>query len=82
MDEATRRHCLEPFFSTKKLRGSGLGLPMVYGLMRRHGGAIQIESTPGQGTTVQLLFQAKTGPLLARASFGSTGGTLSITDRW
>src|SRR5882672_7291774 len=37
MDEQTRRRCLEPFFSTKGARGNGLGLAMVYGMLKRHG---------------------------------------------
>lgn len=57
MDEKTRQRCLEPFFSTKaKHGGTGLGLAMVYGMMQRHGGAIDIESTPGKGTSVALIF--------------------------
>jgi signal transduction histidine kinase len=56
MDEQTRRRCLEPFFSTKGEHGSGLGLAMVYGMLKRHGGEIEIVSEPGQGTTMRLLF--------------------------
>jgi signal transduction histidine kinase len=57
MDEKIRQHCLEPFFSTKAKRGgTGLGLAMVYGVMRRHDGAIEIESAPNQGTCVRLSF--------------------------
>jgi signal transduction histidine kinase/ActR/RegA family two-component response regulator len=57
MDEKTRQRCLEPFFSTKAHRGgSGLGLAMVYGMMQRHEGAIEIISTPGSGTCVRLIF--------------------------
>lgn len=57
MDEKTRQHCLEPFFSTKAKRGgTGLGLAMVYGVMRRHDGSIEIESVPNQGTCVRLIF--------------------------
>jgi signal transduction histidine kinase/ActR/RegA family two-component response regulator len=57
MDEKTRQHCLEPFFSTKASRGgTGLGLAMVYGMMQRHEGAIDIESAPGQGTCIRLTF--------------------------
>src|SRR5262249_639604 len=44
MDEKTRTHCLDPFFSTKGRRGTGLGLAMVYGVMERHEGNIEIES--------------------------------------
>lgn len=57
MDEKTRRRCLEPFFSTKIQRGgSGLGLAMVYGMMQRHEGTIDIESSPGKGTSIRLTF--------------------------
>lgn len=56
MDEATRKRCLEPFFTTKGERGTGLGLAMVYGVVRRHGADIAIDSAPGQGTTVSLRF--------------------------
>jgi nitrogen-specific signal transduction histidine kinase/CheY-like chemotaxis protein len=56
MDEETRRRCLEPFFTTKGERGTGLGLAMVYGSMQRHGAEIEIESAPGEGTTVRLCF--------------------------
>jgi CheY-like chemotaxis protein len=58
MDEATRRRCLEPFFTTKGDRGTGLGLAMVYGTVRRHGAELEIDSTPGRGTTVRLIFAA------------------------
>jgi signal transduction histidine kinase/ActR/RegA family two-component response regulator len=57
MDEKTRQRCLEPFFSTKaKHGGTGLGLAMVYGMIQRHEGVINIESAPGQGTAFQLTF--------------------------
>lgn len=45
---------LEPFFTTKGARGTGLGLPEVYGIARRHGGNLEIETWPGVGTTVLL----------------------------
>jgi PAS domain S-box-containing protein len=56
MDEDTRRRCLEPFFTTKGERGTGLGLAMVYGTVQRHGADIEIESMAGNGTTVRLTF--------------------------
>jgi signal transduction histidine kinase/ActR/RegA family two-component response regulator len=57
MEEKVRQHCLEPFFSTKqKTGGTGLGLAMVYGMVKRHDGAIEIESTPNRGTCVRLIF--------------------------
>ena len=56
MDEDTRRRCLEPFFSTKGERGTGLGLAMVYGTMQRHSADIEIESAVGKGTTMRLSF--------------------------
>ena len=51
MTESVRQRCLEPFFSTKGERGTGLGLSMVYGIVDRHRGKLEIESAPGQGTT-------------------------------
>lgn len=56
MDEETQRRCLEPFFTTKGERGTGLGLAMVYGVMQRHEGEVEIDSTPGTGTTFRLIF--------------------------
>ncbi|MCG3208606.1 MAG: Sensor histidine kinase RcsC [Anaerolineae bacterium] len=56
MDEKTRKRCLEPFYTTKGQQGTGLGLSMVYGVMQRHDGAIEIESTLGRGTTIRLHF--------------------------
>ena len=56
MSEETRRRCLEPFFTTKGTRGTGLGLAMVYGTVQRHGGSIELHSAPGQGTRFVLRF--------------------------
>lgn len=60
MDEETRRRCLEPFFTTKGERGTGMGLAMVYGMVRRHGASIDIESAAGVGTTIRVRFRAVT----------------------
>jgi CheY-like chemotaxis protein len=56
MDDEIRRRCLEPFFTTKGERGTGLGLAMVYGVTKRHNAQIDMESAPGKGTTVRLRF--------------------------
>ena len=58
MDEETRRRCLEPFFTTKGERGTGMGLAMVYGMTQRHRAELEIDSVPGEGTTVRLVFPA------------------------
>ncbi len=51
MTETVRQRCLEPFFSTKGEHGTGLGLSMVYGIVERHRGQVDIQSALGQGTT-------------------------------
>jgi signal transduction histidine kinase/ActR/RegA family two-component response regulator len=57
MDEDTRRRCLEPFFTTKGDHGTGLGLAMVYGMARRPGASLDIDSQAGKGTTIRLTFR-------------------------
>ncbi|HTB84685.1 MAG TPA: ATP-binding protein [Candidatus Sulfotelmatobacter sp.] len=71
MSEETRKRCLEPFFSTKGKRGTGLGLAMVYGVMERHEGSIEIESAPGKGTTFFLRFPVRKKPSSADAEDAS-----------
>lgn len=58
MNEETRRRCLEPFFTTKGERGTGLGLAMVYGVTQRLNAELEIESAVGKGTLMRLSFQA------------------------
>jgi signal transduction histidine kinase/CheY-like chemotaxis protein len=65
MDDDTRRRCLEPFYTTKGERGTGLGLAMVYGMVQRHSAEIEIESAVGVGTAVRLSFPAHTSSLVS-----------------
>ena len=51
MSEEIRQRCLEPFFTTKGERGTGMGLPMVHATVQRHQGTLNIESEPDEGTT-------------------------------
>ncbi len=58
MTEDVRQRCLEPFFTTKGDRGTGLGLSMVYGILQRHQGTVEIETALGKGTTFRLSLPA------------------------
>jgi len=58
MTSEVRERCLEPFFTTKGDDGTGLGLAMVFGIIKRHQGTLEIESEPGKGTTIRLRLPA------------------------
>lgn len=61
MNEETRRRCLEPFYTTKGERGTGLGLAMVYGIVKRMHGQIEIDSEEQKGCTVTILLPMQWG---------------------
>ena len=62
MDVETRAHLFEPFFSTKGNQGTGLGLAIVYSNVKQNGGAIECESSLGQGTRFTVLFPVCADP--------------------
>jgi PAS domain S-box-containing protein len=79
MSETTRSRCLEPFFTTKGERGTGLGLPMVFGMVQRHGGELEIESELGRGTTMRMIFpRAPTGVTMREQALKVPAGPLRI----
>ncbi len=86
MDENTRARAFEPFFSTRTAgRGIGLGLPTVYAIVTRHGGAVQIDSAPSEGTTVTITLPAaerhvESAPSGAHAAIRSSAGTILLVE--
>jgi CheY-like chemotaxis protein len=62
MSEEVRERCLEPFFTTKGKKGTGLGLAMVFGIVQRHGGSMEIESALGRGTAFIIRFPTTAAP--------------------
>lgn len=70
----------DPFFTTKAVgKGSGLGMPMVYGTLRRHGGYVLVRSVPGAGTTVELLWPVAT-PAHSEAVEGAAEGARRMAE--
>jgi signal transduction histidine kinase/ActR/RegA family two-component response regulator len=72
MTEDVRARCLDPFFTTKGERGTGLGLAMVYGMAERHNAAIEIDTEPNAGTIVRLVFPVATPDELAAPTAQAT----------
>lgn len=85
MDAETRERLFDPFFSTK-FAGRGLGLAAVLGIVRSHHGALHLQSEPGVGTTIEILFPRSRAAALApdpvpgAAPFRGEGTALVIDD--
>jgi PAS domain S-box-containing protein len=73
MQEAVRRRIFEPFFSTKGESGSGLGLAMVFSIVKRHGGDIRVDSQPGRGTRFTMTFPSAAQPTATAVESPLTG---------
>jgi len=63
MSDEVRRRVFEPFYTTKRAKGSGLGMSVSYGIMKRHGGGIEVKSKEGEGTTFTLSIPIAMSPV-------------------
>ncbi len=78
MDDETKAQIFEPFFTTKGLsKGTGLGLPMIYGIVKQNHGFIEVTSTPGKGATITIYLPrhggAKNQPIMAEPAESAPG---------
>jgi len=86
MDEATRKKIFEPFFTTKEMgRGTGLGLASVYGIIKNHGGFINVYSEKGEGTTFNIYLpqsdkEVRQEPLINEKLFKGSEAILLVDD--
>ncbi|MFA5140816.1 MAG: response regulator [Elusimicrobiota bacterium] len=84
MTDEVRAHAFEPFFTTKETgKGTGLGLATVYGAIRQSGGAIELDSAPGRGTTFRMYFpktDAAPKPKPAAKTIEARGETVLLVE--
>jgi len=67
------RKIFDPFFTTKE-KGTGLGLSVVYGVVQKHGGSIEVDSEPGRGTRFVIRFRAASPEQLGSPAPGEPAG--------
>jgi CheY-like chemotaxis protein len=81
MDEETVQRIFEPFFTTKpRGKGTGLGMPVVYGLMQSHNGLVDVRSKPGVGTSISLFFPVPTQPPARKVEAPESPSSLEGTE--
>lgn len=89
MNDHVKAHLFEPFFTTKEMgKGTGLGLAVVYGIVKQSGGYIIVDSAPRQGTTFKIYFPKAEGPVspkhmepeIRRSSLKGAGTILVVDD--
>lgn len=91
MDDDTREHIFEPFYTTKGDKGTGLGLATVHGIVKQNQGDIRVASAPGEGTTFTVLLPCTFAEMTQRMprvyafsdmeGLGDTGSILLVQDR-
>jgi two-component system cell cycle sensor histidine kinase/response regulator CckA len=82
MTPQVRARVFDPFFTTKEVgKGTGLGMAMIYGLMKQHSGYIDLESEVGRGTTVRLFFPAASGTPVPSTADPTRSAALGGTER-